>query len=434
MIPNLCENNNNMKNLRKYLEERNYEKLKKFLETSTPSSINAALNKASKKELEIIVNIFPNLAHVSMLGMFDTNLQNAVISVIYDDNLKKVLDSSSNDELFLMTSFLDRDSKKKILNILPINRCGMLHIKYKHISDNVGNLCSMDYVLVPLYWTVSQTLNLLSKHESLKKDPVILIVNEKIEVIGYVPLTKLLINDINAKISNIMLDIKVRVNVNESAKNISNYLEKPDVTFALVEDDFSKPIGVITTKELLHSVNNNYEDSDNISIIEKCAKLFPAHITFGILGLISFFVMPYFSSSLKSTGVILMTLLTPLANTLLFISQDKSRNCCMSSMELFYLSIENFICSFIVSFLVSASCISKIGLTSCVSIFITMLICGIILLLINALSVLLLNFSTAISKNVLNYYHVSFSIFVQILITIPVLNLIHDIIFSKVLI
>lgn len=433
MIPNLRENNNNMKNLRKYLEERNYEQLKKFLETTKPSLIDTALNKASNQELEVIVNIFPNLAHVSMLSAFSQKLRDNIISVIYEDNLRKVLEVSSNDELFLMTSLINRESKKKILDILPTNRCGMLHIKYKHISDGIGHLCSMNYVIIPSYWSVSKTLEYLANNATLKKDPAVLIINEKIEVVGYVPLSKLLVSDSNSQMFSIMLPIPNRINVNEPIKHISDYFEKNDINFALVEDDYSKPIGIITTKELIHSSINECSDCCT-SLIEKCAKIFPYYVIFGILGLVSFFVTQYCFESVKSIGIILMVLLIPMPNTLSFVFQNKFQNKCLSFKETVLASIENFTCSFIISFLISISCIYKLGLTACVTMFITMILLVIILLLINLFSTLLLNLSQTIDRNIMAYSHIALSILVQVLVIIPTLNLIHSIIFSKVLI
>lgn len=433
MIPNLRENNNNMKNLRKYLEERNYEQLKKFLETTKLNLIDAALSKASNQELEIIVNIFPNLAHVSMLNAFSQKLRDNIISVIYEDNLKKVLEVSSNDELFLMSSLVDRESKKKILDILPTNRCGMLHIKYKHISDGIGHLCSMNYVIIPAYWSVSKTLEYLANNATLKKDPIVLIINEKIEVIGYVPLSKLLVSDSNSQMFNIMFPIPTRINVNEPIKHISDYFEKNDINFALVEDDYLKPVGIITTKELIHSSNNECFCCGT-SLIEKCAKIFPYYVIFGILGLISFFITQCCFESVKSISIILMILLVPMPNTLSFVFQNKFQNKCLSFKETAIVSIENFICSSIMSFLISASCIYKLGLTACVTIFITTILSVIILILINLVSTLLLNFSQTTDRDIMSYSHIAFSILVQVLIIIPVLNLIHSIIFSKVLI
>lgn len=251
-MPSAFSNKNNSIQLfKQFIVEKNYEKLQDMISTSNQNFLNNALSKLSDDEMTVVVNIFPNLIQPHLISNYSLKVRNSLILNISNENLSKILNSITNDNIFSIISSVSIESKEKILSLLSTKQQGALHLKYKYIDFEIGNFISLNYIAVPVHWTVAETISFIDSQKIKFQDYKIIAVNEKFEAIGVIKISQLLIAEKNLELKKI-LDSNVKTSsINNSVNQISDELAKNNVDFIVIKDNQNKLIGIISAKDIL---------------------------------------------------------------------------------------------------------------------------------------------------------------------------------------
>ncbi len=299
MLSNLLKYHNVRQSLEGFLETNNYDKLSELINSLDSKELGIVIQKLSFEKLQHLVNIFPHFIKYNLFRNFSSDLQNDLFNAISNENLKKMLNKLSYDELFSIYTCLSHETQKRILSLIMVKDAGAIHIKKKYINFEIGDIISLNYLVVPLFWTVKRAKELIAKDSRYYNcNYKILVANEKLEIIGYVVISELLV----AKDDSTLNDI---VNYNIASANIENCgvanlvqkISDNNLDFVVILDSKNKLIGTISAVDVLTKAQKRLlkrnDNTETLTFIENSVKYFPMNLLACVSACIIYFVYSF---------------------------------------------------------------------------------------------------------------------------------------------
>ena len=165
-----------------------------------------------------------------------------------------VQELDSDDAVFLLED-MDEADQKEVLDQIPESDRRVLERALDYEDDSAGRLMRHDYVAVPPFWTVGQTIDFLREDRDLPDTFLeIFVVEPTHRPSGIVQLNQVL----RADRSQIMGDIRDEdfsvVNVETDREQVARIFERYNLFSIAVVDDNQRMVGVITADDVLEVI------------------------------------------------------------------------------------------------------------------------------------------------------------------------------------
>ena len=176
------------------------------------------------------------------------SLANMIIRLDIDDALELIIT-------------LRKDRQREILKQLPSELRNLVEVGLAFPKDSAGRLMGREFVAVPSFWTVDDTIKFLREADNLPNEFYeIFIVNPRHRPIGKVSLSNILRNEKPTKISSIMLSEIVTVPAIMDQEEVAFVFSQKDLVSVPVVDESYRLIGVITVDDVLDVIQEEAEE------------------------------------------------------------------------------------------------------------------------------------------------------------------------------
>lgn len=165
-----------------------------------------------------------------------------------------VQELDSDDAVFLLED-MDEADQKEVLGQIPESDRRVLERALDYREDSAGRLMRHDYVAVPPFWTVGQTIDFLREDRNLPDEFLeIFVVEPTHRPSGVVQLNQVL----RASRSQVMGEIRdedfTAVNVETDREQVARLFERYNLFSVAVVDSDQRMIGVITADDVLEVI------------------------------------------------------------------------------------------------------------------------------------------------------------------------------------
>lgn len=165
------------------------------------------------------------------------------------------------DEIADLAPDLPSDVLDDLFQNLPIEEREQLRAAMSYPEDAVGALMDFDMVTVRGDVTLEVVLRYLRRLEELPDHTdQLFVVDRKEKLIGVLPINILLINDPDAKVSEMMSEKMTRLHPEEKAQQATHAFERYNLVTAPVVDTNDKLLGRVTVNEVMDFIR---EESEN---------------------------------------------------------------------------------------------------------------------------------------------------------------------------
>ncbi|KAA2238161.1 magnesium transporter [Salinarimonas soli] len=162
-----------------------------------------------------------------------------------------VRDLDSDDAVYILEDLTDAD-QAEILQHLPAVERVALQRALDYPEDSAGRLMQTEFIAVPPFWTVGQTIDFMRETEELPDTFYeIFVVDPGIRLLGSVPLDKLLRSKRPVRISGIMLDEPDQVEATDQQEDVARRFQRYNLVSAAVIDEAGRLVGVITIDDVV---------------------------------------------------------------------------------------------------------------------------------------------------------------------------------------
>tara|TARA_R110001592_G_scaffold52649_10_gene161418 strand:- start:15601 stop:16965 length:1365 start_codon:yes stop_codon:yes gene_type:complete len=256
-------------------------------EESKFKSINDALESGSMKQLARIVNKGLNTSDIAHLiessppkernliwRILEVELRGEVLQYLNEDIQAHFLKKLNPQEVLSVTEDLDTDDVADILQQLPetviqevldsMDSQDRVRVEkvLAYPEDTAGGMMNTDPVTIRADITIDVVLRYLRRHRSLPDmTDQLLVVSRKDELIGSLPINKLLVSNHSATVREVMETDFVSIHVNLKENEVANLFERQDLVSAPVINDQGLLLGRITIDDVVDVIREGADHS-----------------------------------------------------------------------------------------------------------------------------------------------------------------------------
>ncbi|NDW04203.1 magnesium transporter [Jiella pacifica] len=256
-----------------YLAEDFLDKVKDAIEAEDAAYLRETIGPLHESELG---DVLRNLGHdqrqalVRLMGEefdytalteVDEAIRLSIVDAMPNDQVAEALRELDSDDAVYILEDLDEEDRKEILAKLPFRERLRLRRSLEYPEESAGRRMQTEFVAVPPYWTVGQTIDYMRDEEDLPESfAQIFVVDPTFKLLGAVDLDRILRTRRPAKIEEIMHETRHAIPAETDQEEAAQIIEQYDLLSAAVVDETERLVGVLTIDDVIDIVQQEAEE------------------------------------------------------------------------------------------------------------------------------------------------------------------------------
>lgn len=172
-----------------------------------------------------------------------------------------VTELETDDAVYVLEELADED-REEVLRSLAADDRVAIEESLSYPEDSAGRLMSRDFVALPEFWTVGQTIDFLrSEDEDIPDDFYdIFVVDPAHKPIGTVPLSRVMRTHRPVTIGEVMDKAPHTVEVHEDQEDVAYQFSKYHLISAAVVDENDRLVGVVTVDDVVEVIGEEAQE------------------------------------------------------------------------------------------------------------------------------------------------------------------------------
>ncbi len=177
-----------------------------------------------------------------------------------DTVVEGVREMDSDDAVYILED-LDEEDKAEILSALPFQDRLALQRSLDYPEDSAGRRMQTDFIAVPAFWTVGQTIDYLREQQDLPEEFYeIFVIDPGFRLLGAVALNRLLRAPRPTRMTEIMHEDRHHVPATEDQEEVARMFERYNLVSVAVVDNADRLVGVITVDDIVDVIQAEAEE------------------------------------------------------------------------------------------------------------------------------------------------------------------------------
>lgn len=177
-----------------------------------------------------------------------------------EDLAVAVQDMDLNDAVYILED-LDEKDQEEILSRLPHEERILLQRALTYPDESAGRRMQTEFVAVPSFWTVGQTIDYLRDEKELPdRFSQIYVVDPHFKLSGAVDLDQVLRTKRNVKIEAIQHETRHAIPVNMDQEEAAQIMQQYDLLSAAVVDESDRLVGVLAIDDVIDVIQEEAEE------------------------------------------------------------------------------------------------------------------------------------------------------------------------------
>lgn len=166
-----------------------------------------------------------------------------------------------NDDAVYILEDMDGEEQREVLAQIPSLERAVIAKALDYPDESAGRRMQTDFIAVPPFWTVGQTIDYMRESEDLPDEFFeIFVVDPTYRLEGTVALDTILRTKRDVIIKDIMSDNKLTIHATEDQEEASRLFERYDLLSAAVVDDAERLVGVLTIDDIVDVIHEEAEE------------------------------------------------------------------------------------------------------------------------------------------------------------------------------
>ena len=243
------------------IHRQNLSELQDLLDILHPADIAYILESLPLDERLIVWEMVKADRDGEILLETSDAVRETLIATMDSSELVAATEQLDADEIADLAPDLPSDVLDDLFQNLPIEEREQLRAAMSYPEDAVGALMGFDMVTVRGDVTLEVVLRYLRRLEELPDHTdQLFVVDRKEKLIGVLPINILLINDPDAKVSEMMSEKMTKLHPDDKAQQATHAFERYNLVTAPVVDTDDKLLGRVTVNEVMDFIR---EESEN---------------------------------------------------------------------------------------------------------------------------------------------------------------------------
>ena len=236
------------------IEARNFAALRELFSEMPPADVAEIILDLPEDERVIIFRILPHALAADVFEYLDVDVetQQALLRGMAHEQVVSILNEMSPDDRTAFLEELPSAAARQLIRLLTPEERQIAQALLGYPEGSVGRLMTPDLISVGTDWTVREVLDYVREHgQDSETINVIYVVDDRGKLLDDVRIREFLLRPLNTRVSELMDENFVALNVNDSQQDALNVFRKYDRSALPVVDSNSVLVGLVTTDDML---------------------------------------------------------------------------------------------------------------------------------------------------------------------------------------
>ncbi|OHV85327.1 magnesium transporter [Ensifer sp. LCM 4579] len=198
---------------------------------------------------------------LAALTEVDEAIRLDIVDHLPNEQIAEAIGEMDSDDAVYILEDLDQEDQEEILAKLPFTERVRLRRSLDYPESTAGRRMQTEFVAVPPFWTVGQTIDYMREDEDLPDSfTQIFVIDPTFKLLGAVDLDRVLRTKRSVKIDAIMRDTSHAIPAEMDQEEAAQLFEQYDLLSAAVVDDNGRLVGVLTIDDVVDVIQEEAEE------------------------------------------------------------------------------------------------------------------------------------------------------------------------------
>ncbi|MCR4329267.1 MAG: magnesium transporter [Candidatus Roizmanbacteria bacterium] len=238
------------------------EKVSEYIQSNEPKKAKGLM---LKQDFHIIARVVNNLhiGRAKAFALLPPEIQAEVVLLltrtakleIFQNlsayQIARFLHFNDEDDATDVVQILSKDTRAQVLSLLIESKRKQIEKLLKYGKDTAGGLMDLNFILIKPDFSLKDVAEKVQRHIAEKKSaPHVIVVNEKLELLGYLPYKRLILTSPTHSVTSLMMTLPV-VSVHADQEQIVSRVMHEHGDVVGVVDENKRIVGIIHLRDLL---------------------------------------------------------------------------------------------------------------------------------------------------------------------------------------
>ena len=191
----------------------------------------------------------------------DEAIRLEIIESLPNEKIAVALGELDSDDAVYILEDLDEADQEDILAQLPFTERIRLRRSLDYPEDTAGRRMQTEFVAVPPFWTVGQTIDYMRDDEDLPESfSQVFVIDPTFKLLGAVDLDRILRTKRATKIEDIMRETSHPIPAEMDQEEAAQIFEQYDLLSAAVVDENNRLVGILTIDDVVDVIHEEAEE------------------------------------------------------------------------------------------------------------------------------------------------------------------------------
>ena len=196
-----------------------------------------------------------------VLTDLDDAVRDEVVRLLSPGELAAAVGALDSDDAVHLIEDLDQVKQREVLEAVAPEERLALEAGLAYPEDSAGRLMQSDYVAVPAFWTIGQTIDHLRESDDLPDEfHEIFVIDPTLHPIGNLPLNRAMRSKRPVVVGDIMDSAPRLIPATMDQEDVAFLFQQYDLVSGAVVDTDSRLVGVITVDDVVDVIHEEAEE------------------------------------------------------------------------------------------------------------------------------------------------------------------------------
>ncbi len=219
------------------------------------------IEQLSSKNRRRLIEVARDRIEPEALTELEETVRDEIIDLLEPREIAAAMSELEADDAAYLIQDLDDADRREVLDAMPVEERADVEAALSYPEESAGRLMQRDFIAVPAYWTVGQTIDYMRESEDLPDDFYeIFVVDAKLKPIGSLPLNRLLRAKRPVRVEEIMEDEPVLIKAQTDQEEVAFLFQQYNLISALVVNDDNRLLGVIMVDDVVDVIHDEAQE------------------------------------------------------------------------------------------------------------------------------------------------------------------------------
>jgi len=250
-----------LERLRAFLIAGRSEDIAMVMEPLYSSDVGDVLESLDADERLLLVRLLGENFDYSALTEVDESIRVEIMEELPNAEIARGMAGLDNDDAVAILEDMEQVDRDEVLAKLPVFERLSLKRSLDFPEDSAGRRMLTDFIAIPPFWTVGQTIDYLRREIDLPDEFYqIYVVDASYSVLGTIPLDKFIRAPRVTSIESLMNTNLVLVDANEDQEEAARDFERYDLVEIGVVDESNRLVGVLTIDDIVDVIHEEADE------------------------------------------------------------------------------------------------------------------------------------------------------------------------------